>query len=184
MLGRIKRTTRLDVGLALSFTGIAFLVWSLVAGVSRTQMQKVILDTTDTNIVLPQFTKMVKVFFVDTGFVIDVAGLSWMVLTLVLAVLASRQKISISWAWMSAICQSFVATLGAVLVSGACIGIYGSKTSTTDPGTLAKLSQISLPVIIAVAILIWVIFVSWMLMERGRLRHHGPTLSDGMRSNV
>jgi Na+(H+)/acetate symporter ActP len=35
MLGQLRRTTRTDVGLALTFVGIAYLVWVLVAGVAR-----------------------------------------------------------------------------------------------------------------------------------------------------
>ena len=39
MLGQSRRTTRLDVGLALAFSGIAYLVWALVAGISRRTVQ-------------------------------------------------------------------------------------------------------------------------------------------------
>ena len=41
MLGRLRRTTRLDVGLALAFSGMAYLGWALVAGISRSSVDKV-----------------------------------------------------------------------------------------------------------------------------------------------
>ncbi len=186
MQRRIRRTTRLDVGLALTFTGLAFCVWSFVAGISRVQMQMMIRVTRDNSEKLPDLSQWIKLFFVDTGFVIDVAGLAWMMLSLVLVLLASRQKVSISWAWVSAIMQSLVAALGAVLVSTAAFApFYGISKAGDDPSPiLEKVSQISLPVVIALAICIWVLFLIWMLIERSRLSRTVPSLSDGLRSNM
>ena len=93
MLGQKRRTSRLDVGLAIAFAGIAFLVWALLAGVSRLMLQLTAAGQTDT---LPAVTQNVKIFFVDTGFVIDLVGLAWMALSLVLIFFANWQKISIS----------------------------------------------------------------------------------------
>ena len=45
-------------------------------------------------------------------------------------------------------------------------------------------SAISWPMLMVIAILIWVTFLVWLLAERARLRRHGPTLRDGLRSNV
>ena len=84
----MRRTTRLDVGLALTFSGLSYLVWSLVAGTSREMVREMILFTSRTNLTgdLPKFTRAVKIFFVDMGFVIDLAGLAWMILSLLLVV--------------------------------------------------------------------------------------------------
>ena len=187
MLGRMRRTTRLDVGLAMSFAGISFLLWALVAGASRTIMLEVIRSrahlAAEKAVTWPRMTEAVKIFFVDTGFVIDIVGLCWMVLSLVLIVLANRQKISISWAWVSAIFQSFIAALGAVLVGWMAYNSLALYDEVHAPTVLETLSQISLPVVIVLAILVWVSLLVWLLVERARLDRHGPTLTDGLRTN-
>src|ERR1035438_5440933 len=100
MLGRIRRTTRTDVGLAIVFTGAAYLVWALVAGASR----GLVLHTFphDKAHGLHGLTLAIKIFFVDAGFMIDLVGLAWLAITLFLIVWSSRQKMSISWSWASA----------------------------------------------------------------------------------
>ena len=119
MLGRTRRTSRLDVGLALAFTGIAYLVWALVSFTARKLIQDMIQATVSMGEKVPPITSGVKVVFVDAGVAIDLVGLAWLTLSLLLIVFAGRQKFSISWAWVSAICQSFVAAWGAVLVAWA-----------------------------------------------------------------
>ena len=181
MLGRLRRTSRLDVGLSLSFVGLAFMAWALVAGVSRVMMENVILLEEKLGDI-PAVTSNLKIFFVDTGFIIDVVGIAWMALSLALVFLASRQRISITWAWLSAVLQSLSAAAGALLVGW---GVYAPHIieGETNKTVLAKVSQISLPVIIALAILIWVVFAIWMLIDRARLDRRGPTLTDGLRTN-
>jgi len=190
MLGRLRRTTRLDVGLALAFAGASYLVWALVAGASRGLIQEMIRSTVDAQAALPAFTKAVKLFFVDTGFVIDLVGLGWMAMSLVLVGFASRQKISISWAWVSAVCQSCAAALGAVVVARAVsaplavtLTLVGAGEEGARTG-LAELSRITLGVTVALALAVWITFLFWLLVERARLNRRGPTLTDGLRSNV
>ncbi len=192
MLGKIRRTTRLDVGLAIAFAGLAYLVWSLIAGGSRTLVQVFINSARDMEMELPAMTNAVKIFFVDAGFVIDIVGLAWLAVSMALVFLGSRQRISISWAWVSAICQSFTAGLGAVLVGGAVYAPHASTGAASGDGTIfEKVSEISLPVIIVLAIVIWTTFVIWLLIDRARLNRHspslhrrGPSLRDASRSNV
>ena len=186
MLGRLKRTTRLDVGLALAFVGVAYLVWALVAGMSRALVQEMIKTTYKSHEALPVFTRAVKVFFVDTGFVIDLVGLGWLAASLFLVAFSSRQRISVSWAWVSAICQSSVAALGAVVVGWAAYAPHVVRLSLSGENDtpLETVSSISLPVIVPMALLIWVMFLIWLLVERARLDRRGPTLTDGLRSNV
>lgn len=186
MLGRVRRTSRLDVGLALTCSGLAYLVWALVAGGSRKLVQLLIRSTAATGMELPAFTRHVKVFFVDTGFIIDVVGLCWLAVSLTLVLLASRQRISASWAWVSAIGQVTVAALGSVLVGGAvyaphAIAARGVEAEHTPWETV---SSISLPVIVPLAILLWVTCLIWLLVERARLDRRGPTLTDGLRTNI
>jgi len=185
MLGRLRRTTRTDVGLAITFAGLSYLVWSLIAGGSRKLVQQFIDYAQYTDMSLPPLTRGVKIFFADVGFVIDLVGLAWLVASLVLVLLSSRQKISISWAWVAAICQSFMAGLGAVVVG---LAVYLPHAVTPDAAgertILERVSEISLQVIIPVAILIWTTFLVWLLVDRARLNRRGPSLHDGLRSNV
>ncbi len=188
MLGRLRRTTRKDVGLAIAFAGLSYLVWALVAGGSRTLVQTFIDSARNLEMDLPSLTRAVKVFFVDAGFLIDLVGLGWLVVSLALVMLSSRQKIGISWAWVSAICQSFIAALGAVLVGGAVYAPHAVATVAgavdEDPTLFERVSEISLPVMILVAILIWTAFLVWLLVDRARFNRRGPTLRDGLRTNV
>jgi len=177
----------MDVALALVFAGLAYLVWALVAGVSRATVQEMIRSTAQTGKVLPDTTRLVKVFFVDSGFVIDLAGLGWLALSLVLLAYSSRQRIGISWVWVSAVCQSFVAALGAVLVGWAAYQPHIAKLPGAPAGgTLGEqVSSISLPITMTVALLIWVMLLVWLLIERARFnRRYGPSLRDGLHTNV
>jgi len=105
--------------------------------------------------------------------------------SLLLVVFAGRQKFSISWAWVSAICQSFVAAWGAVLVAWAAFLPFGSKVGPPVPTTtLEKVSGLSLPVVLAVAVVVWTSLLLWLLFERSRLFNRGPTVRDSLRTNV
>ena len=181
----MRRTTRLDVGLALSFAGLAYLVWALVAGVSRAVVQEMIQSTALTQTPLPPVTLFVKRLFVDYGFGIDSAGLVWLALSLYLVFFASRQKFGISWVWVSAILQSFVAALGAVLVSWATAQPRITQIVFPSRGDslVEKVSSISLPVMLVAAILIWVDFLVALLVERAYFNRRGPSLRDGLRTN-
>lgn len=183
MLGRLRRTTRMDVGLALVFSGLAYLVWALVAWVSRSVIQEMIRSTVAMK-ELPESTRVVKAFFVTGGIVIDVIGLTWLALSLFLVACSSRQRMSISWAWVSAACQSFVAALGAVLVGWAAYKPHIVAIPAAGTGLLERVTALSLPVTVALAVLVWVTFLVWLLMERARLNRRGPTLTDGLRTNI
>ncbi len=185
MLGRLTRTTPVDVGLAMPFAGVAYLVWALVAGVSRATVQAMIHSTHLRQLPLPGFTDGVKIFFVDLGFVIDVVGLVWLGGSLVLVWLASRQVISISWVWVSAFCQSSVAALGAVLVGWAAYQPHLREVPrSADPSLGEQVSHLSLPIIIGLAILLWAAVLVLLLLEQAKFRRRGPTLRDGLRTNL
>lgn len=186
MLGRLRRTTGLDVGLALGFSGVSYLVWALVAGNSRELVQQMIWSADLRQTAVPAFTQNVKIFFVDAGFVIDLAGVAWMILSMALILFASRQKISISWSWVSAICQAFGAALGGVLVAWAVYMPHVVPTRADEPARTGfeRVSAISLPLLVPVAVLLWVTCLIWLLVERARLSRHGPTLTDGLRTNI
>ncbi len=176
----------MDVGLAICFTGSAYLVWALVAGVSRAVVQEMIKSTHISSLKLPWLTEVVKVFFVDAGFVIDIVGLAWLVASMILVVISSYQKISISWSWLSAGLQISVAALGAVLVSYASYQPHISPASALENAgsPLETVSAISLPIIVPIAVLLWVTCLVWLIVERSRLNRRGPSLRDGLKSNI
>ncbi len=186
MLGHVRKTSRLDVGLSVAFAGVAYLVWSLVAGISRPLVDEMIKATAELESTVPTATKVVKVCFVDGGFVIDIMGLAWLIISLILLVFSSRQLISISWCWMSALCQLGVSAIGALIVA---VGVTIPFTSMVEyepgEGTAFKLvSSISLYVLVPVAVVVWVTFLVWLLTDRARLDRRGPSLRDGLRSNI
>lgn len=189
MLGRLRRTSRLDVGLALCFSGVACLIWFLVAGTSRGMVQEMIRCTQGSTAVgqLPAFTRGVKIFFIDAGPAIDMVGMAWLLTSLLLVVYGSKQRLSISWAWASAISQSLVAALGGVLVGYAMNLPYrmlaAANAQMPSPTALEQVSRISFPVVLAFSILIWVTFLVWLLMDLARYRRRGITLADGLRTN-
>ena len=187
MLGRARRTSRLDVSLALAFTGIAYLVWALAAGTARNLIQDMIQVTNSMGEEVPSITSNVKVVFVDAGVAIDLVGLAWLAVSLLLVVFAGRQKFSISWAWVSAICQSFVAAWGAILVAWAAFLPFGPKVPEApalESSTMAKVSGLSLPVVLVVAMVVWGSLLLWLLFERSRFFNRGPTVRDSLRTNV
>ena len=191
MLGRVRRTTRLDVGLVLAFSGVAYLVWALVAGTTRVLAQDYINASPALNAVgveLPQSTRIVTYFFDQGGVGIDIIGLAWLALSLLLVMLSSRQKFGISWAWISPTCQALTAGLGGALMSWGIHHPYAAyikaEGAAAKSDFFQELSGISLPVLVVAAVLIWVLFLVWLLTERARFDRHSPTLHDGLRSNV
>ena len=171
------------MGLALAFSGMAYLVWALVAGVSRSVVQDLIRWTVSMPD-LPESTRVVKAVFVSSGIVIDVVGLAWLAASLFLVAYSSRQRMSISWAWVSAGLQALVAAVGAVVVSWAAYLPHSIDPPPADPSLLERVTALSLPVTVALAILVWVTFLVWLLVDRARMSRRGPTLRDGLRTNI
>ena len=186
MLGRLRRTSRTDVGLALSFAGVAYLVWATVAGVSRDVVQELIKSSVVRDFSLRDSAHVLKIIFVEAGVIIDLLGIAWLAGSLLLVMLSSRQRCSISWPWVSAIGQAIVAALGAVLVGWAAYQPHVVPPDAVVPesATWAKVSQLSLPIIVVIAIVLWVTVLVWLLVERARLDRRGPTLRDGLRTNL
>jgi hypothetical protein len=160
-----------------------YLVWALVAGLSRHVVQEMIKSAAATAAPLPRATMVVKAVFLHGAILIDLVGLAWLGLSLYLVVRGSRQRASISWAWVSAVCQALVAAVGAVLVGWAAYKPHILPVEQT-PTTWEQIRYVSLPVVMVIAVLLWVTFLVWLLIERARLNRRGPTLSDGLRTNV
>ncbi len=181
----------MDVGLALAFSGLTYLVWALVAGSTRMLAQDFMNAgeaMAAAGAVVPKSSRVVTYIFDQGGVGIDVIGLAWLGLTLALLLLSSRQKFCISWVWISIITQALTAGLGGALISWGVNRPYAAYLAGIEnppkADILQELSGISLPVLVVAAVLIWVTFLIWLLVERARFDRHGPTLTDGLRSNV
>ena len=184
MLGRLRRTTRRDVGLSLTFTGLVFLTWSFVTFTARHLIVRLMMQLDmDGSKTLPEPTRLVNQFFSSYGFVIDLTGLAWMLLSLTLVLLASRQKISISWSWLSSGIQILVASLGSIFVHVATAAPYDVMISQMDNTLGEKISLISWPTVLCIAVLSWVYFLIRLLLDRGKFDKTQPTLNDSFRSN-
>ncbi|MGA2266568.1 MAG: hypothetical protein ABSH10_09100 [Phycisphaerae bacterium] len=183
MLGQLRRTTRLDVGLALVFVGLAYLTWVLVAGVARALVADMISFSGAFDPSMPPLTRAARIVFVDAGVAIDVAGLVWLVVSLLLVIGSSRQRFSISWPWLSGVLQTIVAAVGGIGVAWA-VHLPYRRMATTAATTWQKVSGLSLPVLTVVAVLIWVTFLVMLLVERARFNRRGPSPRDGLRTQV
>lgn len=182
MLGRMQRTSRLDVGLALVFCGAAYLIWALVAGFSREMVQAMLRATAGNN--KPMVTEAVRLVFMDFGIMIDLVGLAWLTGSLYLVLRASHQVASISWAFVSASTQLLVASLGAVLVGyGINAPHYINTTADGGAGKIQTLNRFSLASTVTIAIVLWLAAMVWLLVQRARFRQRRPTLRDGLRSS-
>ncbi len=189
MLGRTRRTTRLDVGLALVFAGLGYLIWALVAGSSRAMVQELMDAFARKGLAVSRVTQWVRYIFLDAGVAIDIAGLILLCTAMVLVFLSSRQKLSISWAWAVSFLQVCIAGLGSVLVA---LDVHHQYNMLMPPATveaprtaMQTVSRVSLFVSLPIAILLWVTVLVYFLVERARWnRRQGPSLRDAMRTNV
>jgi hypothetical protein len=130
---------------------------------------------------MPWATRAVRIVFVDAGVAIDVAGLAWLVISLLLVIYSSRQRFSISWCWLSGLLQGLVAAVGGIAVAWSAHLPY-RVAHVPSATTWEKVSGISLPVLTVLAVLIWVTFLVMLLVERARFDRRGPSPWDGLRT--
>jgi hypothetical protein len=193
MLGRVRRTTGTDVGLAIAFAGISYLVWALVIGVGRHVVNEFSLAAYTGKLDMAGFPMAARWLYntlMHAAPVFDLVGVLWLILTLALIWGASRQIWSISWAWMSASIGSMVGTLlmiwFALSYMASAPFIFGAKPpAETLPGQLPypTIGWTPMTVAIAVALVVWTTVLVWLLYEQGRL-HRGPTLRDSLGTHV
>jgi len=172
--------------MAISFGGVAYLVWLLAVGVGRSIVNGLSGRIHAEGKVLTELSGPARWLcnsFFHAAVVFDVVGVLWLVLSLLLIVGASRQRWTISWPWMSAICQAMTAAViaawaGLAARSGATMNLTeaGGDAGRTVGWSLMSISA-------AVALLIWVTVLVWLLYERARLGR-GPTLRDGLKTHV
>ena len=160
----------------------ASLVWLLSAGIARHVVNE-LLRAARQDVQLPGLSRWLCNAFLHAAAVFDVVGVLWLVLSLALIVGASRQRWSISWVWMSAICQTMGAALLVVWSALAGIRPFVTPGSVIGRPAYPTTGYAFMSVAAAVALVLWVMVLIWLLYERARLRR-GPTLRDGLRTNV
>lgn len=184
MLGRVRRTSRVDVGLAMSFSGIAYLIWVLVVGVTRHLVNELSTAQYAGQLAdLPAATRWLWNSFIYAAQVFDLVGVLWLLLSLGLIVGAGRQRWSISCPWVCAICQTMAATLLAVWAALATQSPYNISVSCISSPPLPTTGWTSLCVAVAIALVMWVTSLVWMISERAQLMR-GPKLRDSMRTHI
>ncbi len=175
------------MGLALSFGGVAYLVWVLVVGTARHVVNEIARSIHVDKVPmaeLPAGARWLWNSFLQAGLVFDVVGVVWLALSLALIMGASRQRWSISWPWTCAICQAMAATLVGVWTSLAgAFPLGGGTASDAAAASYPTAGWTSLSVSVALALVLWVSVLVWLLYERARLRR-GPSLRDGLRTHV
>ncbi len=166
----------------MSFAGIAYLIWVLAVGSTRHLVNE--LSHAQYAGELPVITQWLQNAFIHAAAVFDLVGVLWLLLSLGLIVGAGRQRWSISCPWVCAICQTMAATLLAVWAGMAAQAPYHLLTSYV-PGSqpFQTTGWASLFVALAIAMVMWVTSLVWMISERARLMH-GPKLRDGMKTNI
>ena len=186
MLGRQQRTTRTDVGLALSFAGIAFLVWTAVVGtamgiVSELSKQLYFSYLPAIDHTWPVPAELLYNTFLCCSPAWMLVGLAWMGVSLLLVARASRQRCSISWAWLSALLQVMAAALVAALTALAELSLHDTLLSYIPPLPYPTPGWTFFAIAFAVALVVWIAVLVWLLLERKRFSR-GPSLRDGMRT--
>ena len=187
MLGRVRRTTRTDVGLVISFVGVAYLIWTLAIGTSRHLVNQLARSAYLGRLALgslPVATRALYGAFIDAAAIWDTVGLLWLVLSLVLILGASRQRWSVSWPWMSATCQAMVSVLvtaWAGLSANAPSWPVGGPTSRPLPYPHTGWTFMSL--VVSLALVIWAGTLIWLLYEQARLGR-GPSPRDSLRTHI
>jgi hypothetical protein len=183
MLGRVRRTTQADVGMAITLAGVSYMIWALAMGVCRHAVG--VLTRLEGDAATCPASALTGSFrqVVGGGWLVwDLAGVLWLLLSLVAVIGASRQRWSNSWTWLSAILQSMTACLVAVWAALALAERAGVVAGPLRPGEPAP-GWTSLPIAIAVALLLWVTVLVVLLLERARLGR-GPSLRDGLRTHI
>lgn len=170
MLGRVQRTTRTDVALALTMAGFSYLAYVLACYMAKSCAAGAVnlaAGSTLARTFHATFHSWEACFF-------DFLGPLWMLAGLYMVIRASRQHRIISWSWLLISCQAVAAIL---IASWAALA---ARTLTmTAPAEHVNWS----PVLVALATLTWVGTLVWLIVDRARLKHYrGPSLGDGQKT--
>ena len=170
----------------MSFAGVAYLIWVLVIGVTRGLVNELSKTAYIDKIHagnFPVITRWLYNTFIHAAPVFDLVGVLWLLLSLGLIVGAGRQRWSISCPWVCAICQTTASALLAVWAGVSVQSPHCYMTTYASPPPYPTTGWASLCVALAIAVVMWVTSLVWMISERARLMH-GPKLRDGMRTHI
>ena len=183
MLGQVRRTTRTDVGLALTMTGISYLMWALVVGVARHTANELSRTACIQKAMAPTLTSWFRGAFLNGAAIWDVLGVLWLLVGLVLIMGSSRQAWIISWPWLCGMSQSMAAVLLALWTVNAARSVVESPVTHFQPPTSPTTGWTSFWISLALALVLWVLTLVWLLYERARLRRW-PSHRDTRRTHV
>lgn len=177
MLGHLRRTTRIDVALALTSAGIIYLAWVLATWAAKSVA--LALASAQTPAASALAGSLVNSFTSWGALVFDLAGPLWMVAGLWLVIRASRQRRVISWSWLLIAGQGLASILLAVWAAVAAREALWLAAAPVGEAPAADWA----PVAVAVAVLIWVSTLVWLLLDRARLRRR-PLVADASRTHA
>lgn len=176
MLGRLRRTTRTDVGLALTMAGFVYLAWVLACYTAKICARDLANWRGEGD--YDGLPSALTALFGRYAAVFDWLGPITLCLSLWLVVRASRQRRIISWSWLVISCQAIAAILIAAFAGGA---MHIARPGRPMPDSSEAVDWS--PAVVAIAVLIWVSTLVWLIFERVKLTR-GPGLGDGMKTHM
>ncbi len=144
------------MALALVMAGFVYLGWVLACWAAKEAA--VGLAASDETLG-PLATAAVKVFESPARYIFDILGPIWMLASLYLVIRASRQRRIISWSWLLTTSQAIAAILIAAGAAFAHLGTY-----ERSGGLFARAAD-WFPVVLVVAVLIWLTTLGWLLYD-------------------
>jgi len=186
MLGRVRRTTRTDVALALVLAGLVYLAWVMAcwsAKRSAAHMDHLAAASAAYRSAMPAASRgFMQTFATWTAGIFDLLGPIWMLLGLYMVIRASRQRRIISWSWLLISSQAIAALLIACWAAWALPVPVDAAAESTTAVAGAGWS----PAVVALGVLIWVGTLAWLILDRiryGRFRSH-TAIRDGFKTHA
>jgi hypothetical protein len=188
MLGRVRRTTRTDVTLALIMAGVVYLAWAGACAIARGAAEVVAQYTRAHELVPTVWAQRLLTTFGDASSlsaVPPVLGPMWMCLSLWLVIRASRQRRIISWAWLAITFQALGA-IGVGVWSARAVQQTLAAAGTVDPAGVEAAAADGANTVwfVVAAVAIWLATLTWLVIDRLRFSRLGPSLGDGIRTHT
>lgn len=172
----------MDVALAMVMAGVVYLTWVLACWSAK----DVAVSLQSSSELQHRFPPLTMAFLNTFGSMyavaIDVFGTLWLVASLWLVIRASRQRRIISWSWLLISAQGIAGllfTVWAALASS--LALDAATTATPIP--LPNKAGWS-PALVAIALLIWVATLVWLILDGSRIRRRGPGIGDSFKSHI
>ncbi len=170
------------MGLALAMTGISYLMWALVVGVARHTANELSRTAYVQKVMFPIASNWLRGAFLNGAVIWDVLGVLWLLVGLVLIMGSSRQAWIISWPWLCGMSQSMAAVLLALWTANAARSVTEHAITHLQP-PYPTVGWTSFWACLALALVLWVMTLVWLLYERARLRRW-PSHRDTRRTHM